>query len=400
MKTSLAHLPDAKRAQITAIAALIQAEVNAEQIILFGSHARGDWVVDETTGYRSDYDLLVIVAQEGLARDSVITADLWQRLRAIGDGTPVSVIVHHVKEVNQEIRAGQYFFIDIVREGIVLFDAKRVMLARPKALGGAERLALARTHFAKWFASASGFWQIAGHCMARDLLPHAAFLLHQTAERYFHAALLVFTGYKLRTHDLAELAKQSGPLHPALAGALPRDTKEDERLFVLLRKAYIEARYAMNYRISMADLEALRTRTLDLGARVREACVAQLGVLGAEDPEAGVPSVPSAEDVGELGEAPPIEQPEALRVWMDARAVVTFERGKAEGIVAGKAQGIEEGVARGKAEALLAVLAARGLDVSVEVRAVIEGCKDAEVLGRWIARAMTAWSAAEVVDAR
>ncbi len=99
---------------------------NAEQIILFGSHARGDWVVDETTGYRSDYDLLVIVAQEGLARDSVITADLWQRLRAIGDGTPVSVIVHHVKEVNQEIRAGQYFFIDIVREGIVLFDAKRV----------------------------------------------------------------------------------------------------------------------------------------------------------------------------------------------------------------------------------------------------------------------------------
>ncbi len=316
MKTSLAHLPDAKRAQITAIAALIQAEVNAEQIILFGSHARGDWVVDETTGYRSDYDLLVIVAQEGLARDSVITADLWQRLRAIGDRTPVSVIVHHVKEVNQEIRAGQYFFIDIVREGIVLFDAKRVMLARPKVLGGAERLALARTHFAKWFASASGFWQIAGHCMARDLLPHAAFLLHQTAERYFHAALLVFTGYKLRTHDLAELAKQSGPLHPALAGALPRDTKEDERLFVLLRKAYIEARYAMNYRISMADLEALRARTLDLGARVREACVAQLGVLGAEYPEAGVPGVPSAEDVGEplpfAGELGELWRPERL----------------------------------------------------------------------------------------
>jgi flagellar biosynthesis/type III secretory pathway protein FliH len=214
--------------------------------------------------------------------------------------------------------------------------------------------------------------------------------------------------YKLRTHDLAELAKQSGPLHPALAGALPRETKEDERLFVLLRKAYIEARYAMNYRISMADLEALRARTLDLGARVREACVAQLGVLGAEDPEAGVPSVPSAEDVGELGEAPPIEQREALRVWMDARALVTFERGKAEGIVEGKVAGKAEGIVAGKAEgivegqvtAVLTILDARGIPVSEEVRATIKACTDAGLLGRWIARAATAGTAAEVVEAR
>jgi hypothetical protein len=53
--------------------------------------------------------------------------------------------------------------------------------------------------------------------------------------------------------------------------------------------------------------------------------------------------------------------------------------------------------AEGKAEALLAILEARGLDVSVEVRAVIEGCKDVEVLGRWIARAMTAGTAEAVV---
>ncbi len=160
----------------------------------------------------------------------------------------------------------------------------------------------------------------------------------------------------------------------------------------------------MNYRISMADLEALRARTLDLGARVREACVAQLGVLGAEDPETGVPGVPSADDVGELGEAPPIEQREALRVWMDARAVVTFERGKAEGIVAGKAEGIvagkAEGIVEGHVTAVLTILEARGIPVSEEVRAKIKACTDAGLLGRWIARAATAGTAAEVVDAR
>ena len=55
---------------------------------------------------------------------------------------------------------------------------------------------------------------------ARRMPAHAAFLLHQAAERYFHAALLVFTGYKPQTHDLKKLADQTEPLHPALAAEL------------------------------------------------------------------------------------------------------------------------------------------------------------------------------------
>jgi hypothetical protein len=42
------------------------------------------------------------------------------------------------------------------------------------------------------------------------------------AERYFHAALLVYTGYKPKTHDLQTLANQTAPLHPELDGAGPR----------------------------------------------------------------------------------------------------------------------------------------------------------------------------------
>ena len=42
MKTSLDHLPEHKREQVAAISALLQAEAQAEMVILFGSHARGD----------------------------------------------------------------------------------------------------------------------------------------------------------------------------------------------------------------------------------------------------------------------------------------------------------------------------------------------------------------------
>jgi hypothetical protein len=61
-------------------------------------------------------------------------------------------------------------------------------------------------------------------------------------------------------------------------------------------------------------------------------------------------------------------------------------------------QGKREGVIEGKREALLEVLAARGLAVSDEERAIIGACVDAEILGRWIGRAARAGSVAEVLS--
>ncbi|MCZ8284060.1 MAG: nucleotidyltransferase domain-containing protein, partial [Bacteroidia bacterium] len=67
MKTSISHLPANKQAEIGRIKdALIPKYAEIEMIILFGSHARGDWKIDEyvengiTYSYNSDYDLLII----------------------------------------------------------------------------------------------------------------------------------------------------------------------------------------------------------------------------------------------------------------------------------------------------------------------------------------------------
>ncbi|MFF8094572.1 hypothetical protein [Streptomyces sp. NPDC016675] len=54
----------------------------------------------------------------------------------------------------------------------------------------------------------------------------------------------------------------------------------------------------------------------------------------------------------------------------------------------------DEGRAQGGAEALLIVLEQRGLDISDDVRGRITACGDADVLRRWLRRAVTV-SAAE-----
>jgi predicted nucleotidyltransferase len=74
MKTDLDHLPQAKREQIQRIVDIVRGGATVEMIVLFGSHARGDWVRDPVHGYFSDFDFLVIVATDALADDPVLWA--------------------------------------------------------------------------------------------------------------------------------------------------------------------------------------------------------------------------------------------------------------------------------------------------------------------------------------
>jgi uncharacterized protein len=277
MKSSLDHLPEKKRAKVVAMAAKIRAQApEAGMIVLFGSHARGTWVEDPETGYRSDFDLLVVVESPAVAEDRLLWRRVEEAIRPIAEPSPLSFIVHDVRDLNQQIRRGQFFFAEIWEQGIVLYDAKRFTLARPKAATPEERKELAQEYFDHWFESAGQFFLTFEDHLARAWNAKAAFELHQAAERYIATALLVFTGTKPTTHDLHALGKLIAPLHPLLAEPFPRATEEDERLFDLLRRAYIEARYKKSYRITVEELATLGARVKDLAGRVERACGEQI----------------------------------------------------------------------------------------------------------------------------
>ena len=405
MKTSLDHLPECKREQLRAIAAAVQASVNVEMIILFGSYARGNWVEDHGTLYYSDYDLMVIVESPKVAQDH----RLWQRitaeLRKIAGHVPVTLLAHDIREVNHEIRIGQYFFADVASEGIALYDSVRFKLAKPKAHTPAERLDIALFNFRYWFQSAGGFWRGAGYYMAEGLGPHAAFLLHQATERYFHAVLLVYTGYKPRSHDIEALASQTAPMHEALQGVLPRAEGEDARLFDLLKRAYIEARYSKSYHITLDELAALRRHVLDLAERVRRACTDKLATI-TEDGEIGeLPALPTPSDSIELPRLPALDDPLAVEVWREAIVQMSQERGEQrfrEGEQLGEERGRREGderVREERARAILDVLQRRGIALSDAQLERIATCRDEATLARWRELAWTAGTGDELIAA-
>jgi predicted nucleotidyltransferase len=151
---ALDHLPDTKRRELEHVVKVLfdsfeagmQTKLSEKRkagrilkIILFGSYARVDWVEDRLSGYRSDYDLLVVVnsheftdlqeywsaADDRFVREYTLTHDLK---------TPVSFIVHSLADVNDQLARGRPFFSDIVKAGVVLYEAEGHPLAKAKAL--------------------------------------------------------------------------------------------------------------------------------------------------------------------------------------------------------------------------------------------------------------------------
>jgi len=195
---------------------------------------------------------------------------------------PANFIVHSLVDLNSRLKRGQYFFLDIVRDGVALYEAPGHPLERPKRLKPAEALKEAQGYFDEWFESAGRFLINARDDIDRGWSKEAAFLLHQATERLYHCLLLVLALYSPKSHKLNFLRSQCERLAPELAEAWPRATRFEQRCFELLRRAYVDARYSPHYRITPQELAWLDQRIGVLQGLVRAACERRLAELGSE----------------------------------------------------------------------------------------------------------------------
>lgn len=300
MKTSLDHLPAYKQRELDYILKIILQEfenrgrADAEgkpkkkaregnkrkpgmitKVILFGSHARGDWVWDPETGYMSDYDILVVVNQAPLARPGGWHFDAELRLmdehvahRRLR--SPVTLIVHTHKFVNEALGRGRYFFADIHREGVVLYDVPNYPLRKPAVLTEDLLQEERKIHFEQWFPSGSVFLEHAQFARSREQLRHAAFYLHQAAESCYKALLLILTNYCPNTHNTAKLHDLAKGYDKRLLRIWPPGDKVAKERFEKLRDAYVGARYLRDFTISDEELDWLTPRVELLGQLVEE----------------------------------------------------------------------------------------------------------------------------------
>ncbi len=303
MRTDLDHLPAAKQRELERVRAIIFEEFEdalilakhewkkkgrIEKIILYGSYARGGWVDEPHTakGYRSDFDILIIVNDKRLT-DKV---DYWLKLdaRLMRElaidktlRTPVNFIVHTLQEVNDGLAHGRYFFMDVAKDGIALYEADDRPLHTPKPKTPQQALTMAKEYFDEWFPSSAALKEGADFYISKGRLKEAAFSLHQSTERLYHCVLLVCTFYTPHVHNLGFLRTQAERIDMRLVDAWPRETRADRAKFEKLKEAYVKARYSKHYRISAEELAWLGSCVEELGRVVHLLCSEYIAALDA-----------------------------------------------------------------------------------------------------------------------
>ncbi len=310
MRADLDHLPAKQQRELERVRTTLLTEFDAAiksggggtqswrrdgrvlKIILFGSYARTDWVDEPDNGYLSDFDLLVIVSHEKLTD----IADYWyvaedKILRDSAVRRTVNIIVHTMAEVNQALTRGEYFWTDILRDGVVLYQLPGNQFAQPQPMTAAEAQDAAQRHFELKLKDLdlrieSARQHVAVCGQGQHVRKWAAFLLHQATETAYACFLLTHTFYFPRSHNIKFLRSLAEDTDKRLTAAWPREQRADRRRFEMLKRAYVEARYSDQYDVDAHDLVLQLEAVVQLRGLVAVACQERIAEL-AQDAESG-----------------------------------------------------------------------------------------------------------------
>ena len=283
MKKSIAFLPKKNREDLKYLVELILDKIPVcEMIILYGSYARGTYVsYDEReefgipSSFKSDYDILVINSAWSYDKIENKLASVRNIYDKRGDHryrVPVQFIHDSIKKVNEDLKYSRYFYTELKRDGIMLYNRGKNKLARRKPLKFGEIKKQGEEYFGEKYAKARLFMEQAVFMYDKEEYVMSSFNLHQACENLFNAIMLTFTLKNDKEHNLEELFKASRGYAPELIRVFPVGNEEEERLFKILVCSYIEARYNPEFKVSREDVEDLMVKVEKFGMVTKDVC--------------------------------------------------------------------------------------------------------------------------------
>lgn len=288
MNTDTSHIPAHKLSDLHKVIDIITStsykSISAEMILLYGSYARGDFVVRDvvseggsTRVYESDLDIFIITKKPTQEKNMRLAREIERKIHAdTSIESHFSIIIEDIFHVNKMLEESRYFYTDIKREAILLYDSSKYSLASGKQLPIARKKEIQQEDFDLWFLDANTFFTHYEFDVQNGDYKIGAFQMHQATERYMTAYLLVKTGYKPKTHDLEILYSKMSEVSERFQTIFNLSDEREKYHFELLRKAYIEARYSKDYSITGDELVFLDQKITQLRKIVEEFCLIEI----------------------------------------------------------------------------------------------------------------------------
>lgn len=289
MNSSISHLPKEVQEKLQRLILCIRNEVpDTQYIILYGSYARGDYVdYDQRveyglrTCYQSDFDIVVLTPKIGMTQNSIYRLLRKASLKyaqgyADPKVPPVEFLAEYVEDFNESIKEGRYFYTDIVKEGIILYNSGKYDIEPLRELDYAQILEVSKRYYEAKFTKAETRFDVAQYLYTKQKFEDASFDLHQATENYLIAIILTASLYSEKTHNVFEMLQMTKLFTTNAIEIFHTDTEEGDRLLKLLQSAYIQSRYNKDFVVTKDDLDKLFEMVECLRVVTEKFCLAEI----------------------------------------------------------------------------------------------------------------------------
>jgi len=286
--THIDDLPDLIQEDLGKLLKVLRDKAPAKLMMawLYGSYARGDYINRRNvypdglvTEYHSDLDILLVIDQEGQGqyKRRRHKDKLRKTIKESADTkTKLHIVFVEMRVFDRALEEGHYFYEEVLKEGRLLFDRGHPLPPQKGEHSPKLRRRKSKAWFMKFYPLVVGFKRGVEfyYQISDDRL--TMLNLHQMSEHLFHVLDLVFTDYKMRSHDLNELLEECGAFFPELVPAMRPEIPIEIKQWGLLQEAYVNARYDEDWFVEHADVEALIEKIARLQDMIYHAAVEKI----------------------------------------------------------------------------------------------------------------------------
>lgn len=262
---AIGFLPRSQQQLMAELIGKIVEAVHPEKIICYGIRSihYQDWGCFLDVGRikedaRLSIDLLIIAsAAKGKAEQDISQA----AEQVCHPWADAHCITHKIHTVNDNLANGIPFFCALYHKGMIVYDSGETALFNPGRIEDciSER-AVIEGIWTRWHGLALNFFKSAEESLKYERPDLTIFMLHQAVEHTCGALIRVFTGYRPNTHNLTRLLMMVESFTRQLHMVFPRITREEEEIYGILQRGYLDARYKEDYSVPPAMLRLLLER--------------------------------------------------------------------------------------------------------------------------------------------
>lgn len=274
MRKSIKRLPKRTQEELAVLQELILKYIsNVRMIILYGSYARGKHVIWEEGWefgarytFQSDLDILVICDVHNIVKVEeqirrCVTANYDKRMEGKRHPAPPQIIAERTQTITRALKQKQYFFTEIIEDGILFYDDGKFTLSKAEKPTFAQLKLYAEDEAPGCFHMGECFLKTGLSAKEEQEYKYGSFQLHQACERFFKAYLLTHSLIRPKHHLLQVLDAMAKNRSRAFVNIFPTSTPEDKEAFDKLCRAYIESRYNRMFTVDKEQYEYMLART-------------------------------------------------------------------------------------------------------------------------------------------